>query len=86
MFPAFRVLTLSYRILADLTGEENEIVESGLKGVKLFIKHGSREFTDGLIGHVKLLSSKDSESGRLRESTSTLSAPLTDTQNFSFPP
>ena len=53
--------------MLDVTGEENETVESELKGVKLYIKHGSREFTDGLIGHIKLLSNKDSESGRLRE-------------------
>ena len=55
-----------------MTGEENETVESELKGVKLYIKHGSREFTDGLIGHIKLLSNKDSESGRLREYTPVL--------------
>lgn len=42
----------------DLTGEEDETVEAELKGVKLFAKRGRKEFTDGIYGHVKILSQK----------------------------
>lgn len=40
------------------TGEEGEVVTSDLKGIKLFIKRGRKEFTSGMYGHVKLLSCK----------------------------
>jgi hypothetical protein len=33
-------------VLPDSTGEEDEDVESELKGVKLFVKHGGKDFTD----------------------------------------
>ncbi|KAI6023310.1 hypothetical protein EDC04DRAFT_296282 [Pisolithus marmoratus] len=39
-----------------ITGEEGEVVTSDLKGAKLFIKRGRKEFTSGMYGHVKLLS------------------------------
>ncbi|KAF8555682.1 hypothetical protein OG21DRAFT_1602762 [Imleria badia] len=41
-----------------LTGEEDETVEAELKGVKLFVKRGRKEFTDGMYGHVKILTRK----------------------------
>lgn len=40
------------------TGEEGEVVISDLKGAKLFIKRGRKEFTSGMYGHIKLLSCK----------------------------
>jgi len=51
---------------SDVTGEEDENVESELKGVKMYMKRGSKDFTDGFMGHIKLLSSKTSEDQRLR--------------------
>ncbi|KAF8834937.1 hypothetical protein BDN67DRAFT_984967 [Paxillus ammoniavirescens] len=39
-----------------VTGEEDETVVAELKGVKLFIKRGRKEFTDGMYGHIKILS------------------------------
>ncbi|KAF9241391.1 hypothetical protein BU15DRAFT_73511 [Melanogaster broomeanus] len=39
-----------------MTGEEDETVVAELKGVKLFIKRGRKEFTDGIYGHIKILS------------------------------
>ncbi|KAF8888078.1 hypothetical protein BD779DRAFT_1525483 [Infundibulicybe gibba] len=45
-----------------VTGEENEEVELELKGVKLFIKRGSKGFSEGLVGHVKVLSDKSLKS------------------------
>jgi len=47
------------------TGEEDEDVESELKGVKLFIKRGQKDFTDGIIGNLKLLSHKTKHERRL---------------------
>jgi len=47
------------------TGEEDEDVELELKGVKLFIKRGQKDFTDGIIGNIKLLSHKTKQEGRL---------------------
>ncbi|KAH0836798.1 hypothetical protein J3R83DRAFT_8563 [Lanmaoa asiatica] len=41
-----------------LTGEEDEDVEAELKGVKLFVKRGRKEFTDGMYGHIKILAQK----------------------------
>ncbi|KAG9313157.1 hypothetical protein JVU11DRAFT_6607 [Chiua virens] len=43
-----------------MTGEEDESVEAELKGVKLFIKRGRKEFIDGMYGHIKLLAQKSS--------------------------
>ncbi|KIJ21024.1 hypothetical protein PAXINDRAFT_6801 [Paxillus involutus ATCC 200175] len=39
-----------------VTGEEDETVVADLKGVKLFTKRGRKEFTDGMYGHIKILS------------------------------
>jgi hypothetical protein len=51
----------------DITGEEDEEVESEIKGVKLYINRGNKGFTDGMAGHVKLLSNKATKCERLRE-------------------
>jgi len=48
-----------------LTGEEDEDVELELKGVKLFVKRGDKPFSDGVVGHAKLLSSKTTLDERL---------------------
>ncbi|KAK0215065.1 hypothetical protein IW262DRAFT_1465856 [Armillaria fumosa] len=48
-----------------LTGEEDEEVASDIKGVRLYIKRGEKDFTSGMLGHVKLLSNKTSENQRL---------------------
>jgi len=47
------------------TGEEDETVLSELKGVKLFVKRGAREFSDGIFGHIKVLSHAESAKDRL---------------------
>lgn len=46
------------RLRLDSTGEEDEDVEAELKGVKLFLKRGRKEFTDGMYGHIKILTQK----------------------------
>jgi hypothetical protein len=48
-----------------VTGEEDESVSSELKGVKIFIKRGRKEFTDGNFGHIKVLT--QNERTRLRK-------------------
>ena len=52
---------------SDITGEEEEDVESELKGVKLFVKRGDKSFSDGMLGHVKLLSNRTTLNERIRE-------------------
>lgn len=47
-----------------VTGEEGEIVTTELKAVKLFIKRGKKEFTNGMYGHIKVLSYKPDPSGK----------------------
>ncbi|EGN97038.1 hypothetical protein SERLA73DRAFT_185331, partial [Serpula lacrymans var. lacrymans S7.3] len=47
------------------TGEEDETIQSELKGVKLFIKRGSKEFTDGIYGHIKILAHTKHQTDRL---------------------
>jgi hypothetical protein len=42
-----------------VTGEEDESVSSELKGVKIFIKRGRKEFTDGNFGHIKVLTQSE---------------------------
>lgn len=42
-----------------VTGEEDESVSSELKGVKIFIKRGRKEFTDGNFGHIKVLTQNE---------------------------
>ncbi|PSR73087.1 hypothetical protein PHLCEN_2v11057, partial [Hermanssonia centrifuga] len=48
-----------------VTGEEDEEVKAELKGVKLFIKRGGKEFSSGMLGHVKLLSHNNTHEDRL---------------------
>jgi len=52
--------------LLDVTGEEDESVSAELRGVKLFVKRGRKEFTDGNFGHIKILT--HNERTRLRKS------------------
>ena len=59
-----------------LTGEEDEEVETELKGAKVFIKRGDRDFCEGILGNVKLLKHKETGDHRIRESTPVASAPL----------
>ncbi|KZT20105.1 hypothetical protein NEOLEDRAFT_1076385, partial [Neolentinus lepideus HHB14362 ss-1] len=47
------------------TGEEDETVVAEVKGVKLLVKRGSRDFVDCSRGHIKLLSSNDPAGERL---------------------
>lgn len=47
-----------------MTGEEDETATAELKGVKLFIKRGKKEFTNGMYGHIKVLSHKPGSSGK----------------------
>lgn len=53
-------------LLLGVTGEEDESISSELKGVKLFVKRGRKEFTDGNFGHIKILT--QNERTRLRKS------------------
>lgn len=48
-----------------VTGEEGEDIELGLKGVKLYIKRGGKDFTNGMLGHIKLLVDKEKRHKRL---------------------
>ena len=41
--------------LLDVTGKKDESVSAELRGVKLFVKRGRKEFTDGNSGHIKIL-------------------------------
>ncbi|KAG6816527.1 hypothetical protein H0H87_005389 [Tephrocybe sp. NHM501043] len=52
-------------VVERLTGEEHEDVELELKGVKMFIKRGDKPFSDGMQGHIKLLSDKETHGQRL---------------------
>ncbi|TBU34007.1 hypothetical protein BD311DRAFT_840402 [Dichomitus squalens] len=47
-----------------LTGEEDEEVQTEIKGAKVFIKRGDRDFCEGILGNVKIL--KHKETGHLR--------------------
>ena len=47
------------------TGEEDEDVQEELKGVKLFIKRGDKDFSSGILGHVKLLTHRKMSDERL---------------------
>ncbi|KAF9068392.1 hypothetical protein BDP27DRAFT_1403239 [Rhodocollybia butyracea] len=48
-----------------VTGEEDEYVQCELKGVKLFVKRGSQEFSSGILGQVKYLSNRKTSNQRL---------------------
>lgn len=49
------------------TGEEDEEVACELKGLKLFVKRGAREFNPPIGGHAKVLISRQKETKRIRE-------------------
>ena len=49
------------------TGEEDEEVETEIKGAKVFIKRGDRDFCEGILGNVKLLKHKETGDHRIRE-------------------
>jgi hypothetical protein len=53
-----------------MTGEEDETVVAELKGVKLFIKRGRKEFTDGMYGHIKILSATPATSTKTTDAAS----------------
>lgn len=57
--------TLAISKYTHITGEEEEDVELELKGVKLFVKRGDKSFSDGMLGHVKLLSNRTSLNERI---------------------
>ncbi|KAH9851853.1 hypothetical protein C2E23DRAFT_827921 [Lenzites betulinus] len=42
----------------NVTGEEDEEVVTALRGAKVFIKRGERDFCEGILGNVKLLKHK----------------------------
>ncbi len=54
----------------DITGEEDEEPALELKNIKLFVKRGKKNFSNGMIGSIKLLANKSTNSERLRESLS----------------
>lgn len=58
-------IVASKTAIEHITGEENEDVSSELKGVKLFIKRGNKAFSEGMVGHVKLLSDKKTQEQRV---------------------
>ena len=62
----------------DVTGEEAESVQRDLKGVKLFVKRGNKPFASGMVGHLKLLSDKETSKERLRTSSVTHHYPSID--------
>jgi hypothetical protein len=51
--------------IAAVSGEEDEDVKAELKGLKLFVKRGTKEFSTGMLGHIKLLCDKATEEERL---------------------
>ncbi|KDR80922.1 hypothetical protein GALMADRAFT_1115756 [Galerina marginata CBS 339.88] len=48
-----------------VTGEEDEDVELEQKGVKLYAKRGDKPFSDGVVGHIKLLSNRSTLEERI---------------------
>ncbi|OSD05371.1 hypothetical protein PYCCODRAFT_1475421 [Trametes coccinea BRFM310] len=48
-----------------VTGEEDERVIAEVKGAKVYIKRGERDFCEGILGNVKLLRHKDSRQERI---------------------
>lgn len=53
------------RGVSAVTGEEDEEVKAEVKGAKVFIKRGASDFGNGILGHVKLLSHKETADERL---------------------
>ncbi|KAM5534473.1 hypothetical protein V8D89_011805 [Ganoderma adspersum] len=47
------------------TGEEDEEIETEIKGAKVFIKRGNRDFCEGILGNVKLLKHKETGDHRI---------------------
>ncbi|KAI0664495.1 hypothetical protein C8Q70DRAFT_905647, partial [Cubamyces menziesii] len=48
-----------------LTGEEDESAVAEVKGAKVLIKRGERDFCEGILGHAKLLRHKDTGRERI---------------------
>ncbi|KAL4263307.1 RanBD1 domain-containing protein [Pleurotus pulmonarius] len=48
-----------------ITGEEDEEPALELKNIKLFVKRGKKNFSNGMIGSIKLLANKSTNSERL---------------------
>ncbi|KAI1790265.1 hypothetical protein LXA43DRAFT_1017215 [Ganoderma leucocontextum] len=72
-----------------LTGEEDEEVGREMKGAKVFIKRGDRDFCEGILGNVKFLKHKETGEHRIlfrRESVwkVTMSVRLRPTVRCSF--
>ncbi|KAI0630892.1 hypothetical protein C8Q77DRAFT_1219694 [Trametes polyzona] len=59
---AFSYSTSTHTIV---TGEEDEEVAAELKGAKVFIKRGDRDFCEGILGNVKLLKHKETAHERI---------------------
>ena len=53
------------RAVPVVTGEEDEDVVSELKGAKVFVKRGERDFCEGILGHARLLKHKTSGAERI---------------------
>ena len=51
-----------------MTGEEDEEATAELKGAKVFVKRGDRDFCEGILGNVKLLKHKATGAERIRAS------------------
>ncbi|KAJ4474938.1 hypothetical protein J3R30DRAFT_3776549 [Lentinula aciculospora] len=49
----------------DVTGEEDEDIQCELKGVKLFVKRGSNDYSGGILGQVKYLVDRKTSCQRL---------------------
>ncbi len=65
--------------MATVTGEEDENVANELKGAKVFIKRGERDFCEGILGNVRLLKHKDTGAERIRtcDAPTLIDLPLT---------
>ncbi|KAI0730974.1 hypothetical protein C8Q76DRAFT_782482 [Earliella scabrosa] len=51
--------------VATVTGEEDEEATAELKGAKVFVKRGDRDFCEGILGNVKLLKHKATGAERI---------------------
>ena len=60
-------MSLLFDCPSDITGEEEEDVELELKSVKLFVKRGDKSFSDGMMGHIKVLSNRKTLDERICE-------------------
>ncbi|KIK56996.1 hypothetical protein GYMLUDRAFT_247270 [Collybiopsis luxurians FD-317 M1] len=57
--------TATHSTSTHVTGEEDEDVRHELKGVKLFVKRGSQDFSSGVLGQVKYLADRKTENERV---------------------